>query len=403
MTDLRADITDIAGGRRNGTATITSTALRPSASQGVAIAPVVTHEVKVTAGVFEMKGLDPGPAEIEVWIGAWRQSWLVVIPDSATPVDLLDLVQQFEELPPPLVSQAWKAAEAARQARAEVDAFINLIATQLMPEMGNYQRLAEQAAIAAQGYAQNAYEAVPPASATQLGKIKIAGDLAGSAEYPRVPRLEELGDQMSMKADLDETGQLVQHQVPSIAIVNHLGAVNTEAEMLALIGHRGDWCIRRDRGTVWVLSKDVPAQLSSWVEWVYPASPVASVNGRKGAIELAAADIRDSSALGRGLMKAADASEARALLDAAPQTYVDALAETIDAYFAALNLREAGRWSATTGYNVGQVVSYNHSIYYCREAHPASSTFPASKFVRTGADIVFASTDPGNGQAWVKI
>lgn len=119
MTDLRADISTIAGGRHDGIVTVTSTVLRPANSHSGIIAPVVSDQVAIRDGVFEITGLDPGPAQVEVQLGAWRDSWLVVIPDSAEPVDLIDLIQQFEELSPPLVSQAWQAAAASARSRDE--------------------------------------------------------------------------------------------------------------------------------------------------------------------------------------------------------------------------------------------------------------------------------------------
>ncbi|RDI32455.1 hypothetical protein DEU38_103188 [Rhodococcus sp. AG1013] len=214
----------------------------------------------------------------------------------------------------------------------------------------------EQAGLAEQ-YAQNAAGVIPPATSTQLGKIKLAGDLAGTAEspqiaggaidfaelstiepYPGVPSVsgavnfasEMLGSYTynegwsrgslapPVQAELDQTvkrgsdGKIPQADIPSIAVTEHLGAVASQAAMLALTGQRGDWCIRIDRGTVWVLSAEPSSSLSSWVEWVYPTSPVNSINGRVGAIELAAADILDSTALGRALMKVANAAAIRA-------------------------------------------------------------------------------------------
>jgi hypothetical protein len=429
MTDLLADITDIAGGRRNGTATVTSMSLRQASTGGGTIAPVVSHEVTVKAGVFEMKGLDPGPAEVEVWIGAWRQSWLVVIPDSPTPVELIDLVQQFEELPPPIVAQAWEAAQAARRARDEVDAFIQNIITQIMPQIGDYQRRAEQSAIDASASADRAFDVIPPATATQLGKLKLRGALGGTAEDPRIadgvvdfahlsdvdpaPGAASVADAVSfagqmlgsftyndgwsretlaqaLRDELDRTakigpdGKLLQPQVPSIAISEHLGTVNSQAAMLALVGERGDWCIRNDRGTVWMVTKEPSSSLGSWVEWVYPASPVDSVNGRKGAIELSSLDIRDSTLLGRDLMTVSTMAAARTAIGAAPL------------------MVERGDWSATATYQRGDVVNANHSRWCYNAAAPSTpGAWSNADWMYLGLRVVVATSNPGGGVLWL--
>ncbi len=92
------------------------------------------------------------------------------------------------------------------------------------------------------------------------------------------------------KADL--VGGLVPtSQIPAIAITEFLGEVANQSAMLALIGQRGDWCIRQDLGSVFILIADAPNLLASWQEVEYPSSPVASVNGQVGVIVLSATDV----------------------------------------------------------------------------------------------------------------
>ncbi len=119
---------------------------------------------------------------------------------------------------------------------------------------------------------------------------------------------------LATKADLDSSGVLVQSQIPAVAIRDFLGAVSTQSAMLALVGQKGDWCTRSDRGSDFQIIGNDPTQLSSWRENTYPASPVSSVNGRQGAVTTQAVDITDSTVVGRALMKAADAAAGRLAL-----------------------------------------------------------------------------------------
>lgn len=119
---------------------------------------------------------------------------------------------------------------------------------------------------------------------------------------------------LATKADLDSNGVLVQSQIPAVAIRDFLGAVSTQSAMLALVGQKGDWCTRSDRGSDFQIIGNDPTQLSSWRENTYPASPVSSVNGRQGAVTTQAVDITDSTAVGRAVMKAADTAAGRLAL-----------------------------------------------------------------------------------------
>ncbi|MBM4480321.1 hypothetical protein GS444_10700, partial [Rhodococcus hoagii] len=105
---------------------------------------------------------------------------------------------------------------------------------------------------------------IPPATATVFGKVKLAGDLAGTASAPTVPALTQ-------KADL-VGGKIPQAQLPAIAMVDFLGNVNSQPAMLALNGQRGDWCNRTDLGTEWQLIAEPSTSLASWAQKIYPAS-----------------------------------------------------------------------------------------------------------------------------------
>lgn len=96
---------------------------------------------------------------------------------------------------------------------------------------------------------------------------------------------------LTSKADLDGNGKLSASQLPALAITEFLGTAASQAAMLALSGQRGDWCVRTDRGTQWILIADSPAVIGSWREMVTPAAPVSSVAGRTGAVTLSKSDV----------------------------------------------------------------------------------------------------------------
>lgn len=73
-------------------------------------------------------------------------------------------------------------------------------------------------------------------------------------------------------------------QLPAITISDYLGTVASQAAMLALVGQRGDWAIRSDLGSSWIIIGDDPTQLANWKAIATPAAPVLSVNGRIGAV-----------------------------------------------------------------------------------------------------------------------
>ena len=98
--------------------------------------------------------------------------------------------------------------------------------------------------------------------------------------------------QTALDAKADLVGGVVPSaQIPAIAITEYLGSVANQAAMLALTGDRGDWCLRSDTGTTFVLSDDDSSLLASWVELNYPTAPVTSVNGETGAVTLSASDV----------------------------------------------------------------------------------------------------------------
>ena len=105
-----------------------------------------------------------------------------------------------------------------------------------------------------------------------------------------------LSSGLAGKADL--VGNVVPtSQIPAIAISDYLGAVASQAAMLALTGQRGDWCLRTDglpNTGQWILGGDNAALLSNWVQIPLPTVPVQSVNGQAGVIVLGTGDLAES-------------------------------------------------------------------------------------------------------------
>jgi hypothetical protein len=97
------------------------------------------------------------------------------------------------------------------------------------------------------------------------------------------------------KADL-VNGKIPAGQLPSIAISDFLGEAADGTELVALAGEKGDWAIRTDTGSTWVIVDNDGSSLADWVEIASPASPVTSVNGQVGAVVLAASDVNAATA-----------------------------------------------------------------------------------------------------------
>lgn len=116
---------------------------------------------------------------------------------------------------------------------------------------------------------------------------------AGAATHVALSSLEQVANkgQANGYASLDGSGQIPAAQIPSIAVTEFLGSVANQTAMLALSGEKGDWCVRSDSGSNWVITGDDPSLIGNWTELSYPASPVTSVAGRTGDVTLSYADV----------------------------------------------------------------------------------------------------------------
>lgn len=120
----------------------------------------------------------------------------------------------------------------------------------------------------------------PAGEVTGLAQVATTGQYAHLTGRPAIP---------ATYADL--SGTVPDSAIPAVAVTDYLGEVADQAAMLALTGQKGDWITRGDRGTNWQIIGSNPAELSSWRELSYPASPVQSVFGRTGAVTGSKADV----------------------------------------------------------------------------------------------------------------
>ncbi|TXK17416.1 hypothetical protein [Homoserinibacter sp. GY 40078] len=215
----------------------------PIVSDGARGAHVTADEV-----VYELAPTPPGNAAgLTVRPGAETHLWWFAIPDVEviTVGELIDLHQVDPDTLEPLVPLPPSAQEVLAEA-ASASAAATVAASE-----------AEDARDAAQGASVDA----------------VAAYMEG---HP--------------KADL-MSGKVPTSQLPPLAVSDFLGKVDSEAEMLALSGQRGDWCIRSDTKTTWIIADDEPSDPDSWQSIAYPIAPVSTVNGQTGDILLGAADV----------------------------------------------------------------------------------------------------------------
>ena len=143
---------------------------------------------------------------------------------------------------------------------------------------------ADRAKTEADRAAETVSSGVPDATATTKGKVALAGDLAGTADAPTVPKL-------ASKADL-VGGFVPTSQLPAVALTKpHV--VSDRAGMLALSAEEGDVTVitgTADKGT-YMLGSGAPSTFTSWVRLSTPDAPVSSVNGQTGVVNLTAENV----------------------------------------------------------------------------------------------------------------
>ena len=184
-------------------------------------------------------------------------------------------------------TNAASSAATAVSARDSAEAFAGSAQTHAhaaQTQGDRAQTEADRAATSAAQAAETASSGVPDATASTRGKVRLAGDLAGTADAPTVPKL-------AAKADL-VGGQVPTSQLPAVALVKP-NSVADRAGMLALEAQEGDVAVitaGADKGT-YMLGPGSPTAFASWVKLVSPDAPVQSVNGQTGTVNLDAANV----------------------------------------------------------------------------------------------------------------
>ena len=134
------------------------------------------------------------------------------------------------------------------------------------------------------------------ADANTKGKIRLAGDLGGTASAPSVPGLAlkldaSLAGVPNGVATLNSAGIIPANQLPPVSIAS-TNVVGSQAQMLALSNATvGSIAVRTDVNKNFILSTAGPSVLANWIELLTPGAPVQSVNGLTGAIQLSKSDI----------------------------------------------------------------------------------------------------------------
>lgn len=149
---------------------------------------------------------------------------------------------------------------------------------------------------AAHTHATSEITGLDTALAAKASTAALTSGLAGKADTSAVTTAlstkadtSALTSGLAGKADL-VGGVLPTSQLPSIAVIDFLGSVSSQAAMLALTGQKGDWCIRTDLGQTWIITGNTTTQIGSWTAMPIGTAPVQTVNGQTGAVVLGKSD-----------------------------------------------------------------------------------------------------------------
>ena len=199
MTTLTAPsggIKNAAGDLAAGTLTVW--ALEPRESKdGTALIDTRRHQITITAGTFSSVTLDPGPVNLTLaTTGAAKTFRGVIVPDQAS-VSLDDLLAGAYTYVPAVQSAVAQAAASATASATSATTKAAEAATSATAAAGSATSAAGSASTATTKAAEAAASAAsiaaggPDASPTVKGGIKLAGDLAGTADAPLVPGLAD--------------------------------------------------------------------------------------------------------------------------------------------------------------------------------------------------------------------
>ncbi|GEM_PF-6020868 len=170
MTDILGDLYDIAGGRGDGVAEITSTVLRPANSHPGTVVPI-RRVFQVAAGQLSLTDIDPGPALLEISMEGWFFSEVVNVPESATPISFAAVLDNYVEYEPGVVSEVRANAD-----RAEASAVRSEAAADRAEESEQYVQ-----GVIADGVAAVRAEVQENADSAHDSAVAAAGSAAAAA------------------------------------------------------------------------------------------------------------------------------------------------------------------------------------------------------------------------------
>ena len=239
--------------------------------------------VPLVSGVAEVE-VDPGQALVQFRCGTSVDTnpIEVFVPRHDEPISLRALLEKVFQYDEPVVSAVTRLVEEARRITSVLGSAEQI--EQWVAEADEDAKAADRAATSAAQAAATAASGVPDATTSAKGKVQLAGDLAGTADAPTVPKL-------ASKADL-VGGQVPTSQLPAVALVKP-NSVTDRAGMLALAAQEGDVAViasGADKGT-YMLGAGSPASFNSWLKLVTPDAPVQAVNGQTGTVNLNAANV----------------------------------------------------------------------------------------------------------------
>lgn len=261
--------------------------------------------------------------------------------------------------------------DATTQAQRAEDAAEGIIAGAIPDDSVTTPKLADEAVTKAKTSLGVQASLARADGSVQEGDSRLTNARPPTGHTHTESQVTGLTAKLATKADVDSNGKVLAAQIPAEARASFRGVTYSEAGMIALGGERGDWCTRGDRGTDFRLIANPASVPTNWLEATYPASPVLSVNGRKGAVDTSSADITDATATGRSLMRASDGSMARTAIGAAPVVHthnplqIDGLADEFSHVYGVL--------AAKVNSVAGQTVTFWSGTQAAYDALPAAT------------------------------
>lgn len=206
MTDVHGDLIDVAGFRDDGRIRVRSTVARP-AQDSAALVTAAWHDFDIVAGLVEMTGLDPGPAEVKAFMGGWSETWLVTIPDESEPISFTTLLDAYVEYDPAIVGQAQSARDAAVAARDAAAGHASAAAGSALSAQSAYAALTddiENAADAIRAQVEADADTAVSAAGTAVSAANAAVTAAGDAGDSRDAAALSAGAASSAKDDAED-------------------------------------------------------------------------------------------------------------------------------------------------------------------------------------------------------